>query len=814
MKLRALEIDQFRKFDRPVRIEGIGDGLNLIVGPNELGKSTVLAALQAVLFEKHRSTAQSVKDLQHFRHRTAPTVALEMELDGARYRIEKRFVLRPMARLTLADGRRIEGDEAEEELARLLGLDGAAGRRAGEGTGPWAVLWAGQGEALAEPAISGSARRALQACLEAEVGQIIGGRKAQAVLAAVEASMFALVTPAQGRPRGRYLELANALRDAEAEISELEHKRESLGQETTQLEAAEAEYQRLAAEDVASEEHAQLKAASEQCERLLRRRNELEAAGNALERTRLELERAEAEQAGRQEIRARLEAAAAQHAKAQELFGEAAGAAAAGETALSEARGRLTQVEEDQARAQRRTQQLERLHELFQRRDDRRAALAAAAPTIAFAIEPAALDRVTAGGKQLPASEHVTKAPEPLEIAIEGVGRIEVRPEGERYERHRRDLAEAERQMSALLGELGMIGPRAGKARRDRQLELGLASSAAAPPDRPTIAAALADGRTQTEHLSDELRIARQQVEERREAWHGARATKERAAARLEAGTAQLDLLQGQLSEMLEHASDEELLERRAERRRAFEAASAELRALQCGATDEAVEANEQQARSLSAAIDQRQARLRALELDIDRLRARIQVHAGEGLEERLDQAWRRRDELARELAGYDRELKVLALLRNVLMEAESEAKDRYLAPLAARITAYLALLFPGARPVIGEDFAVRALGRPGTAEEEPFGQLSHGTREQIAVLCRLAFAELLADQGRPAVVVLDDALAFSDDVRLEHMFEALERAAGKIQILVLTCREQAFRKLKGTRLRLIETAPQAALQA
>jgi chromosome segregation ATPase len=814
MKLLALEIDQFRKFDRPVRIEGIGDGLNLIVGPNELGKSTVLAALEAVLFEKHRSTAQSVKDLQHFRHRTAPTVALEMDLDGARYRIEKRFVLRPMARLTLPDGRRIEGDEAEEELLRLLGLDAAAGRRAGEGVGPWAVLWVGQGEALAEPAIGGSARRALQACLEAEVGQMIGGRKAQAVLAAIEASMFALVTPAQSRPRGRYLEVANALRDAEAEISELARKRESLGQETAQLEAAEAEHQRLAAEDAASQEHAQLKAANEQREGLLRRRNEVEAAGNALERTRLDLERAQAEQAGRQELRARLEAAAAQHARARELFGEAAGAAAAGETALSEARGRLTQIDEDHARAQGRAQQLERLYELFQRRDDRRAALDAAAPTIAFAIEPAALDRVTAGGKRLPASEHVTKAVEPLEIAIESVGRIEVRPEGERQERHRRELAEAERQMSALLGELGMIGAGAKGTRRDRQLELGLASAAGAAPDRSTIAAALADGRARIEHLSDEVRIARQQVEERREAWHAARAAKERAAARLEAATGQLDLLQGQRSEALEQASDEELLERRMQGRRAFEAASAELRALRCGATDEAVEEGEKQIRSLSTAIDQRHARLRALELDIDRLRTRIQVHAGEGLEERLDQAWRRRDEVERELAGFDRELKVLTLLRNVLLEAEREAKDRYLAPLAARITAYLALLFPGARIVIGEDFAVGALERPGMGEEEPLRQLSHGTREQIAVLCRLAFAELLADQGRPAVVVLDDALAFSDDVRLGRMFKALERAAGKIQILVLTCREQAFGELEGTRLRLIESAPQAALQA
>jgi energy-coupling factor transporter ATP-binding protein EcfA2 len=48
MRLRALEVEQFRRFDQPFRIAGMADGLNLIVGPNEMGKSTLFAALQAV----------------------------------------------------------------------------------------------------------------------------------------------------------------------------------------------------------------------------------------------------------------------------------------------------------------------------------------------------------------------------------------------------------------------------------------------------------------------------------------------------------------------------------------------------------------------------------------------------------------------------------------------------------------------------------------------------------------------------------------------------------------------------------------------
>jgi uncharacterized protein YhaN len=70
-------------------------------------------------------------------------------------------------------------------------------------------------------------------------------------------------------------------------------------------------------------------------------------------------------------------------------------------------------------------------------------------------------------------------------------------------------------------------------------------------------------------------------------------------------------------------------------------------------------------------------------------------------------------------------------------------------------------------------------------------------------VLTRLAFAELLADQGRPAVVVLDDALVFSDDQRIGQMFDILVRAATKLQIILLTCRERVFADLPAQRLRL-----------
>ncbi len=50
--------------------------------------------------------------------------------------------------------------------------------------------------------------------------------------------------------------------------------------------------------------------------------------------------------------------------------------------------------------------------------------------------------------------------------------------------------------------------------------------------------------------------------------------------------------------------------------------------------------------------------------------------------------------------------------------------------------------------------------------------------------------------QGRPATVILDDALVFSDDDRIESMFDVLMRAGDKVQIIVLTCRKRLFTRL------------------
>ena len=119
------------------------------------------------------------------------------------------------------------------------------------------------------------------------------------------------------------------------------------------------------------------------------------------------------------------------------------------------------------------------------------------------------------------------------------------------------------------------------------------------------------------------------------------------------------------------------------------------------------------------------------------------------------------------------------------------------------RLRPGLLRLFPGAEAVLdAESLALTHLRRVGV--EERFEQLSVGTREQIAVLVRLALAQLLLErEGEAPCIVLDDALVYADEGRFEIMKTILQQAARDLQIVVLTCRPRDYLGLEARHLRL-----------
>ena len=206
-------------------------------------------------------------------------------------------------------------------------------------------------------------------------------------------------------------------------------------------------------------------------------------------------------------------------------------------------------------------------------------------------------------------------------------------------------------------------------------------------------------------------------------------------------------------------------------------------------------------------ALENHARQLAAVGAEIGQIEGRIQSRGGEGLGERVASLT---DELA--LAQRDAErirarAESLELLRQTIESCYEEQREQLQAPLRKRLQPFLNDLFPKAELTLDESFAVQRIVRAGATKS--FDRLSDGTREQIAVLVRLAMGALLHERGEDLPIILDDALVFCDDDRIELMFDALNRAARTQQVIVLTCRGKSFRTLGGKAL-AIEPAPRA----
>ena len=182
------------------------------------------------------------------------------------------------------------------------------------------------------------------------------------------------------------------------------------------------------------------------------------------------------------------------------------------------------------------------------------------------------------------------------------------------------------------------------------------------------------------------------------------------------------------------------------------------------------------------------------LEKVIAGLEARIEAEGGKGLADRAAAAQEEADAAAANLARVTLEAETLKLLRDTLEGARAEASRTFVGPVARRARRHIERLLPGCDLSFGDDLGLNSISRGGLSEG--CGDLSRGTQEQLAVLTRLAFADMLLEQGAPVSLILDDPLVYSDDTRLDLMTEVLTEAATRMQVILLTCRDRAFRHL------------------
>lgn len=891
MKIRSIELTNFRKFVGTVRVESIGDNVNVLVGRNELGKSTLLEAINGVIFEKAKSTAAHVKAFRHFVNGTVPEVKLAFDIDGRSWTIHKRFAGQAgKATLTCSDHRLFEDDAAEAELQRLLGFTSSRG---GGEPGIWGTLWVQQGQSFGDSALDEQGQRSMQGCLEAQVGLVTGGTRGQKIPKAIREALDALRS-SKG-PRGKFKEVVDRLADSKWETAELESKRQSVFQlmedlarnkrelkqatdgwddAAHRLEVDGERAKRTAAATHAAEIGSATDAAKLARERATQARKSVDDRAKAVaELVPLELQLTELNTDSATVVAAKADAQAsvdAGEAKLTDLRSKTSQNAERARklvriraivslntelsqhqlaldkaASLESETGRLSELIGAIAAAD---ATVTRIEEAVTEVSAADAAMNAVATTFSFVIEENALSGVAVDGEALDASAASLAILGKTIITIQDIGAITVEPQIKDRAAllTRRDAAQDEvkaaleaagvkdlaaarmaaaqrkeyvRRVGDISKELANLAP----GNRSKKLAAGLEAlkghlgelrgrlklemekcQLATIPGEDELASDIADNHAEGARFAAEIETAEAelagpqdvlaQADERlqsvRERLAGLNGTIESKKADIEAGRAGASDEQLSVSaETLERdavTKEEKLAEKRRSQGESLEAIDARIKRLEGAATNH-------------------QRSVANLGIEVTRLTALIEANEGAGVEEMLLAAEAERDRLASTVAEFEKEAAVLQLLSDTLEAAEGEAKTRYLAPVVSRVEPYLKMLLPGANIVLDEDLRIAAIQRAG--QREDFDVLSGGTKEQLAVLTRLAFAELLLGQGRPATIILDDALAFSDDDRIESMFDVLMRAGDKVQIIVLTCRKRLFTRLGAAPLEIRETA-------
>ncbi|ATG36726.1 AAA domain protein [Phaeobacter piscinae] len=861
MKLTSIRLTNVRRFVDPVEITGIGPGLNLLSAPNEQGKSTIFDALHALFFKDAKSWDKEVRALAPHAGGD-PEIEVELTHQGSHFRIAKSFTRsagKGTARIWREGGLLHQADAAEAWLRDLIAppKDGPVGMlwlRQGltdfadakdtlEARRDLMSSLSGEVEAVT----GGQQMERLRRRLRSDLDRMVTSRGARkgGPLAEVEARVAALSEQRDALARQvtdlrQLLDQRHLLRREQAELAAPEEtaaRQSRLNQAETALAAAErhrekCEQARRALDLAILQRDGQAARIETQAERLADHARATTALTQAAKRRDSAAEQAaqaaqELKEAESRAGQARESVAQARKSVAAALRSEAAEQAQLRRTELSE---RLAQFDALQARLAKDRQQagqgvdadaLAQLEDLAQAVTLAQHARTASAAALSVRYLPGSTTTLRLNGETFDEGDEIA-LPDGGELEVPGLATVTLHParseaagavsEAETALATALDqlefetLAQARAAHQARLAATARLkeGEATQRALASEGREALVAAIAALPgdtdpqppcdplPDRTTLEAALAEAEAGQTQAEADLAKARIEEGAAQQSAHGALAEAKAAEADLDratqalgetkAATTELAALRAEMS-----ALDQTVAEARAEDARLI-AAAPDL---------EQARAACRRARSV---VEAAQTRLQDLARDLAVLDARISAHASHAVEEELAEVT---DQLAVAEArqkALQFEVATLRRLDQALEAAQAGAQAQYLGPLMAELTPLLRRLWPEAEVQVDADSVLPSQLARGAAEEQ-LTQLSGGTQEQLALMVRLAFARLLAKSGQGIPVILDDALVYTDDARIEALFDALTLQANDLQILVFSCRQKSFRDLGGTSL-------------
>ena len=387
--------------------------------------------------------------------------------------------------------------------------------------------------------------------------------------------------------------------------------------------------------------------------------------------------------------------------------------------------------------------------------------------------------RIVPGGKDLAGlAQQLEQAQREFRLALQQQGANSL----EELEQRREQGRQQEQRESVLRASMRILAPK-GKAHLQGLLAAARQSS---PPVRPQGERLEA---TDLERMVREASLAEQQWQALETEWRQGRESLATLAARHEQAQAEAQRMEQQWADPQRQSAERdrerlwsELRERREQLRRDQQALLAQLERLPVDILEQDVERLERSARQQEQAYAQ--ARVAA-----QLVQAKLETQGAQGLEEQIADVRARLLDSERRCAAYERRVAALRLLVQVLREQRRALTQQLHQPLQKHINHYLRLLLGKASVELDEHLAPRWLQREdGEPMADDIDGLSFGAREQIGLIARLAYADLLQQAGRPTLLILDDVLVHSDHDRLQAMKRIINDAARRHQILLFTC--------------------------
>lgn len=841
-------------------------GVVVISGANEIGKSSMVEALDLLLESKDRSTKKEIKQVKPTHADVGSEVEAEITSGPYHFVYRKRFHKKCETQLTVLAPRREQwtGDEAHDRVRAILA----------DTVDP--DLWHAQRvlQTGSTCAVDLSGCDALSRALDLAAGDADVLSGTQPLLMDRIDAEYARYFTATGRPTGEWAAVIAQLADAEAtvarcatalaevdervrrhaaltaELAELSGEQRIADARHTAAQAAADTVAALSAETRSAELIAAAAAATSAAsaaahEERLRLLTEMDARAEAIEALQVESLRAAALQETVREVAAAadtaLEAAVMVLAAAQERVDSARCTVdqLADRAEADRLQSRLANIDTVQRQLDHVGAELSALaitDDLMQRIDRAAAAVENSRDQLALisaAVELTAVADIDliAGERRIPLpaghSWSIT-ATTPTEIGIAGVLTLRVSPgvtTRDLQDKHsaaqqrlaaelsaaqvadvaaarcadqrRRELQNSHAQLTASL--LGLCGGDQPERLRARLTALRADQPANSAPAVTDIAAARVEldaaqqnrAAAQADHQKCRLAATAAASEFTEKSTRAAVMLSKLAAQR-----AELDAAIQRLTQQRTSLSDSDLAAAAAAQQLAAHTAQRKLDELatQLAATVPASVAAELAAAAQAA--EAIRARHNSIAGALREISVELAVFGTEGRKGQLDAAQISHEHAASQYARVGRRARAAELLRSVMARHRESARLRYVEPFRAELQRL-------GRPVFGPTFEVDIdshlciRSRTVQGRTVPYESLSGGAKEQLAILVRLAGAAMVAKEDSVPVLI-DDALGFTDPVRLASMGEVFDLVGAHGQLIMLTCNPTRYDGVTG----------------